>query len=155
MAGLDDLQAGRGEQRLELAAAIAALVMVRLVVGVPHPGIGRGGGAEPAAGLHHPRQGRDGLGVLGHVLEHVEGADQVEAVLGQVEAVRQGPRLHPRHARGRDVPGYASLMVAVLLSLGLQMLALGIIGEYLGRIFQEVKRRPLYVTRKAYGLDEA
>ena len=57
--------------------------------------------------------------------------------------------------RGRDVPGYASLMVAVLLSLGLQMLALGIIGEYLGRIFQEVKHRPLYVTRKAYGLEDA
>ena len=55
---------------------------------------------------------------------------------------------------GRDVPGYASLMVAVLLSLGLQMLALGIIGEYLGRVFQEVKRRPLYVTRKAYGFED-
>jgi glycosyltransferase involved in cell wall biosynthesis len=54
---------------------------------------------------------------------------------------------------GRDVPGYASLMVAVLMSLGLNMLALGIIGEYLGRIFQEVKRRPLYVTRRAYGLE--
>jgi glycosyltransferase involved in cell wall biosynthesis len=52
---------------------------------------------------------------------------------------------------GRDVPGYASLMVAVLMSLGLQMLALGIIGEYLGRIFQEVKGRPLYVTRRIYG----
>ena len=55
---------------------------------------------------------------------------------------------------GRDVPGYASLMVAVLLSLGLQMLALGIIGEYLGRVFQEVKRRPLYLTRKSYGVDD-
>ncbi len=52
------------------------------------------------------------------------------------------------------MPGYASLMVAVLLSLGLQMLALGIIGEYLGRVFQEVKRRPLYLTRKSYGLDD-
>ena len=55
--------------------------------------------------------------------------------------------------RGRDVPGYASLMVAVLMSLGLQMLALGVIGEYLGRVFQEVKRRPLYLTRRAYGLE--
>jgi len=55
--------------------------------------------------------------------------------------------------RGRDIPGYASLMVAVLLSLGLQMLALGIIGEYLGRVFQEVKRRPLYLTRRTYGLE--
>ncbi len=55
---------------------------------------------------------------------------------------------------GRDVPGYASLMVAILLSLGLQMLAMGVFGEYLGRIFQEVKGRPLYVTRRTYGLDD-
>jgi glycosyltransferase involved in cell wall biosynthesis len=55
---------------------------------------------------------------------------------------------------GRDVPGYASLMVAVLLSFGLQMLALGIVGEYLGRIFQEVKGRPLYIARRTYGLGE-
>jgi hypothetical protein len=50
------------------------------------------------------------------------------------------------------VPGYASLLVAVLLSFGLQMLALGIVGEYLGRIFQEVKGRPLYLARRTYGL---
>ena len=56
---------------------------------------------------------------------------------------------------GRDVPGYASLMVAVLMSFGLQMLAIGIVGEYLGRVFQEVKRRPLYVARERYGFEDA
>ena len=55
---------------------------------------------------------------------------------------------------GRDVPGYASLMVAVLMSFGLQMLAIGIVGEYLGRVFQEVKRRPLYVARERYGFED-
>ena len=45
---------------------------------------------------------------------------------------------------GVDVPGYASLAVIVLFLGGLQLLALGIIGEYLGRIFNESKRRPLY-----------
>lgn len=50
---------------------------------------------------------------------------------------------------GIDVPGYASLLVAVLLLGGLQLLGLGIIGEYLGRVFTEVKRRPDYLVAEA------
>lgn len=49
---------------------------------------------------------------------------------------------------GVDVPGYASLLVAVLLLGGLQLLALGVIGEYLGRMFTEVKRRPDYLVEE-------
>lgn len=55
---------------------------------------------------------------------------------------------------GVDVPGYASLMVVVLLFGGLNLLTLGIIGEYLGRIYTEVKARPLYLVRDLYGFDE-
>ena len=54
---------------------------------------------------------------------------------------------------GIDVPGYASLMVVVLFLGGLQLLTLGIIGEYLGRTYEEVKGRPIYVVRETYGLD--
>lgn len=47
---------------------------------------------------------------------------------------------------GIDVPGYASIMVAVLMLGGLNLLSLGIIGEYLGRVAREVRQRPLYVV---------
>lgn len=52
---------------------------------------------------------------------------------------------------GRDVPGYASLMVVVLFMFGLVLLSLGIIGEYLARIFVEVKGRPVYIVRETIG----
>lgn len=55
---------------------------------------------------------------------------------------------------GVDVPGYASLIVAVLFLGGVQLLTLGIIGSYIGRIFEEVKRRPLYLIRETHGFDD-
>ena len=51
---------------------------------------------------------------------------------------------------GLDMPGYASLMIVVLLWAPCRSSSLGIIGEYLGRLFLEVKGRPIYVVEGVY-----
>lgn len=48
---------------------------------------------------------------------------------------------------GIDIPGYASLMVAISFLGGLQLIGIGVIGEYLGRVYLESKRRPIYLIR--------
>ncbi len=55
---------------------------------------------------------------------------------------------------GRDVPGYASLMVVILFAFALQMIALGVLGEYVGRMYQEVKQRPPYLVRERIGFGD-
>jgi polyisoprenyl-phosphate glycosyltransferase len=52
---------------------------------------------------------------------------------------------------GVDVPGFASLIVSVTFLAGIQLLSLGVLGEYIGRIFAEVKGRPLYLVEEALG----
>lgn len=51
---------------------------------------------------------------------------------------------------GIDVPGYESILASVLFLGGMQLLTLGIIGDYLGRVFDEVKGRPLFIVRRLY-----
>lgn len=51
---------------------------------------------------------------------------------------------------GIDIPGYASLMTVILFLGGIQLISIGVIGEYIGRLVTEVKARPVYVIDKVY-----
>lgn len=52
--------------------------------------------------------------------------------------------------QGVDVPGYASLLVSILFFGSLQLIGLGVLGEYVGRIYMESKHRPTYLVRKVH-----
>jgi glycosyltransferase involved in cell wall biosynthesis len=55
---------------------------------------------------------------------------------------------------GTDLPGFPTLVVSIMFFSGIQLISLGMIGEYVGRIFAEVKRRPLYLVGETVGLAE-
>ena len=55
---------------------------------------------------------------------------------------------------GRDVPGYASLIVVVLVCSALILISIGVLGEYLSRVFVEVKGRPLYIIRRTWSAQD-
>jgi len=51
---------------------------------------------------------------------------------------------------GVDTPGYASMMTMILFLGGIQLVGIGILGEYIGRIYMETKHRPIYIIEKEY-----
>jgi polyisoprenyl-phosphate glycosyltransferase len=56
---------------------------------------------------------------------------------------------------GIEVPGYASLLIAILFFGSLNLISLGLLGEYIGRIYIESKQRPIYIVRNKYGAQNA
>jgi glycosyltransferase involved in cell wall biosynthesis len=55
---------------------------------------------------------------------------------------------------GADLPGFPSIIVAIMFLGGIQLLSIGIMGEYIARIFTEVKQRPKYIVEEYYGFEE-
>lgn len=55
---------------------------------------------------------------------------------------------------GVDLPGFATITVGIAFLGGIQLLSIGVLGEYIGRIFNEVKQRPIYIVAEKIGFDE-
>jgi len=73
-------------------------------------------------------------------------------LLMAVPALGYGAYLIFEHlAIGSDLAGWTTIVVSLMFLIGIQMLSLGIVGEYIGRIFEEVKARPLFVVREEVG----
>ena len=57
--------------------------------------------------------------------------------------------------RGIAVPGYATIIVLLLLFSSIQLFCIGIIGEYVGRNFEQSKNRPIYIAKEVIGEEKA
>ena len=55
---------------------------------------------------------------------------------------------------GVDVPGFPSILVGIMFFGGIQLMSIGILGEYIARIFHEVKQRPNYIIAAKHGFDK-
>jgi glycosyltransferase involved in cell wall biosynthesis len=55
---------------------------------------------------------------------------------------------------GVDLPGYPSILVFILFFSGIQLISIGILGEYIGRLFTEVKQRPMYLVSESFGFEK-
>src|SRR5258706_1050463 len=69
-------------------------------------------------------------------------------------AIEETFRAIIEHLSGRTVPGWTSLMVVVCLCNAALMIAVGLLGEYVAKIFEESKGRPLYVVADTWNLGE-
>ncbi len=73
------------------------------------------------------------------------------AFLGLISAIYMVYIISKTIFLGVDTPGYASTMAAILFLGSVQLISIGVLGEYIGRIFMEVKRRPIYVINEIEG----
>jgi uncharacterized protein involved in response to NO len=110
------------------------------------------GALPPSAGIHAWMAGAAGtmtLAVmtrasLGHTGQALTASPATQAIYAAIIVLRT-------LIRGVDIPGYASLLVVVLFIGSIQLIGIGVLGEYIGRIYMESKQRPGYIVRKSYG----
>lgn len=78
----------------------------------------------------------------------------IGAAIMTLVAIEEAIRALIEHFSGKTVPGWTSLMVLVCLSNAALMVAVGILGEYVGRIYEEGKRRPLYLVSDTWNVSK-
>lgn len=93
----------------------------------------------------------DGLISFSHVPLRV--ATLMGFTVSAVAFVLAGWTLYKKLSHPEFIAGFSTIVIAITLLGGVQLLTLGIIGEYIGRIFDEVKQRPLYTVQETIGFD--
>ena len=157
------LQEGAGDFRLLSAPVIEAVIQMREAtrfskglmpwtgyrsVEIPYSRVARAGGSTSWSFLKLWRYALDGIfsfsvkplkvwGVIGLLISLLSFLYAALIVLRTV-------------VFGVDLPGYASLIVAILFLGGIQLIGIGVLGEYIGRIYIDVKRRPHYFIRAVH-----
>ena len=157
------LQEGAGDFRLLSAPVVEAVTQMREAtrfskglmpwtgyrsVEIPYSRVARAGGSSSWSSLKLWRYALDGIfsfsvkplkvwGVIGVLISCVSFLYAALIVLRTL-------------LFGSDLPGYASLIVAILFLGGIQLIGIGVLGEYIGRIYIDVKRRPHYFIRAVH-----
>ena len=157
------LQEGAGDFRLVSAPVIAAVTQMREAtrfskglmpwtgyrsVEVPYSRVARTGGASSWSSLKLWRYALDGI--FSFSVKPLKVWGVIGVVISLLSFVYAALIVWRTLLFGVDLPGYASLIVAILFLGGIQLIGIGVLGEYIGRIYIDVKRRPHYFIRAVH-----
>ena len=157
------LQEGAGDFRLLSAPVVAAVTQMREAtrfskglmpwtgyrsVEIPYSRAARLGGTSSWSPIKLWRYALDGI--FSFSVKPLKVWGVIGAVISLLSFVYAALIVLRTLLFGVDMPGYASLIVAILFLGGIQLIGIGVLGEYIGRIYIDVKRRPHYFIRAVH-----
>ena len=157
------LQEGAGDFRLLSAPVVAAVTQMREAtrfskglmpwtgyrsVEIPYSRVARSGGSSSWSSIKLWRYALDGI--FSFTVKPLKVWGVMGAVISLLSFVYAALIVLRTLLIGADLPGYASLIVAILFLGGIQLIGIGVLGEYIGRIYIDVKRRPHYFVRAVH-----
>ena len=157
------LQEGAGDFRLLSAPVVAAVTQMREAtrfskglmpwtgyrsVEIPYSRVARSGGRSSWSSIKLWRYALDGI--FSFTVKPLKVWGVMGAVISLLSFVYAALIVLRTLLIGADLPGYASLIVAILFLGGIQLIGIGVLGEYIGRIYIDVKRRPHYFVRAVH-----
>ena len=157
------LQEGAGDFRLLSAPVVAAVTQMREAtrfskglmpwtgyrsVEIFYSRVARAGGRSSWSSLKLWRYALDGI--FSFTVKPLKVWGVIGAVISLLSFIYAALIVLRTLLIGADLPGYASLIVAILFLGGIQLIGIGVLGEYIGRIYIDVKRRPHYFVRAVH-----
>ena len=157
------LQEGAGDFRLLSAPVVAAVTQMREAtrfskglmpwtgyrsVEIVYSRVARAGGRSSWSSLKLWRYALDGI--FSFTVKPLKVWGVIGAVISLLSFIYAALIVLRTLLIGADLPGYASLIVAILFLGGIQLIGIGVLGEYIGRIYIDVKRRPHYFVRAVH-----